>query len=298
MKNLILILLMVCLMAANATAAVTSEFESVVIPAGGVIPGGIDYVTNTWNINTDTGDGWLNAGLYVNLTTTGNIYQDAGEINDVFGNDIPPAETAVGTSLEYDSYMTGGYDTTAAAAGTTPLVVGNAYELSGAGPSSTAEFSTSAIDATWVSSLIPTPSGEFMLARVTLSDDAVGTYKFRVGLRNGGEAFFYGGEIAAGVMGGLPTQPEPPLPGIPGDADLDGDVDADDATILATNWQTLTGATWGMGDFNRDGNVNDLDATLMAANWGTGVAAAAVPEPGALSLIMGAILALGLFRRR
>ena len=462
MKNFILTLLLVCLTAANATAAVTSVFNQSPIP-GGL---GLDnYVTNTWDITTDS-DGWLSALLYVDLTTTGNIYQDPSENNDGSGNDIPPPTSAVGTSLEYDSYMTGGSDTdyvtplpgtapfatgnayevsgalpsptavfdsdtidaawgalgmppsgsltiarvtlkdtsqgyynyrlgvsnnnptthvgglihdgvmqdpiltaefkqedtgstpsgyisntwhidtlgnewlsallvindvspgdiyqdgsgdnnpppsspsaplkydsymtggsdtTASEAGAAPLVVGNAYELSGASPSPTAVFDSNSIDAAWGAPGMP-PVDELMLGRITLKDTATGTYEFRVAIKGRGEVTF-SGDITAGVMGGLPAQPVPPLPSIPGDADIDGDVDADDAAFVAANWQTVGGATWGMGDFNLDGNVNDLDATLMATNW-TGPLAAAVPEPGSLVLLLGISLSFALFRRR
>ncbi len=80
----------------------------------------------------------------------------------------------------------------------------------------------------------------------------------------------------------LPTMPEPYLS--PGDANSDGTVDAADAAILATNWQTATGATWADGDFNNDYAVNDIDATILAANWGSGTSAS-VPEPSTLTLL-------------
>ena len=87
---------------------------------------------------------------------------------------------------------------------------------------------------------------------------------------------------------------------LPGDANLDGTIDEDDAAVLAANWQTLTGATWAMGDFNDDGAVNDIDATLLAANWQSG-SSVAVPEPGTLTLlaICGlTLLGLGAPRRK
>ena len=85
---------------------------------------------------------------------------------------------------------------------------------------------------------------------------------------------------------------------IPGDADLDGDVDADDVAALAANWQTPSGATWAMGDFNDDGAVNDIDATLLATNW-TGPLAA-VPEPGTITLLLSVIgsVFLAFFRQK
>ncbi|MGD9126088.1 MAG: caspase family protein [Planctomycetia bacterium] len=53
---------------------------------------------------------------------------------------------------------------------------------------------------------------------------------------------------------------------IDGDINLDGHVDASDATILAGNWQSTTG-TWLQGDLNGDGNVDASDATILAGNW-------------------------------
>ena len=78
---------------------------------------------------------------------------------------------------------------------------------------------------------------------------------------------------------------------LPGDANRDGMVDAADAAILATNWQTLSGATWAMGDFNGDYAVNDIDATIMAANWQSGVDEQTVPEPSAVVGLLGLCLA-------
>ena len=89
------------------------------------------------------------------------------------------------------------------------------------------------------------------------------------------------------------------LPSIPGDADRNGEVNADDAAVLSENW-LAGGANWLMGDFNRDGIVNDSDAVLMAANWGKTAASAAVPEPSAVCILLGVLISLALlrFRRR
>ncbi len=81
-----------------------------------------------------------------------------------------------------------------------------------------------------------------------------------------------------------------PAPAMVGDANRDGVVNAADAAVLATYWQTAFGALWGMGDFNGDKAVNDIDATLMAANWGNSTNAA-VPEPSTLVGLMGLCLA-------
>ena len=89
-------------------------------------------------------------------------------------------------------------------------------------------------------------------------------------------------------------------PAIPGDANRDGKVDGSDVTILAGNWQVLSGADWEMGDFNGDGKVDGSDVTILAGNWQSGVttAAAAVPEPSTLMLLTLASLSLLALRRK
>ena len=102
-----------------------------------------------------------------------------------------------------------------------------------------------------------------------------------------------GGNISASP-GSINVVSEPP---IPGDANLDDQVDDADAYILATNWLVGSSATWGMGNFNGDGYVNDVDATIMAANWQVGVPAkGAIPEPGMIILLAGALLSLLMWR--
>ncbi len=69
-------------------------------------------------------------------------------------------------------------------------------------------------------------------------------------------------------------------PGIPGDANLDGRVDAADLNILGLNWRG-TDKTWAEGDFTRDGNVDAADLNELALNWRSGVAAQALAAKGA-----------------
>ena len=91
---------------------------------------------------------------------------------------------------------------------------------------------------------------------------------------------------------------------IAGDANNDGKVDGSDVTILAGNWQKgVSGgpvASWADGDFNNDGKVDGSDVTILAGNWQYGVntAAASVPEPSTLLLLLGSIATLCLVRRR
>jgi hypothetical protein len=105
-----------------------------------------------------------------------------------------------------------------------------------------------------------------------------------------------------------------------GDATLDGAVDFNDLVKLAQNYNTASGVeAWGSGDFTYDGNVDFNDLVKLAQNYNQALpagpvpgaaagfggdlaaafAAAAVPEPGALSLVaVGAGALLGRRRRR
>jgi hypothetical protein len=103
-----------------------------------------------------------------------------------------------------------------------------------------------------------------------------------------------------------------------GDANLDGSVNGEDFTILASNFnQPVT--SWDQGDFNYDGEVNGEDFTLMAANFnqeasGTTMAGdlaaldafaaanglplptSSVPEPASAAMMV--MAGLGMLRRR
>jgi hypothetical protein len=73
-------------------------------------------------------------------------------------------------------------------------------------------------------------------------------------------------------------------PDLPGDIDLDRDVDRTDLALFATHLGTATGAVWSTGDFNDDGKTTLADLALLQANFGRSGASpsanAAVPEPG------------------
>ena len=81
-------------------------------------------------------------------------------------------------------------------------------------------------------------------------------------------------------------------PYIPGDANSDGTVDDEDASILGAHWRTAVTA-WTDGDFNGDAVVNDADAAILAAHWGqTAGGDAPTPEPSTLVLLLGALVML------
>ncbi len=92
-----------------------------------------------------------------------------------------------------------------------------------------------------------------------------------------------------------------------GDNNLDGRVNIDDLSMLASNWMG-TGKVWGDGDFTRDGNVNIDDLSGLAGNWNygvsqgisftdglrqTGLGNVGIPEPssGLLLIALGAVAA-------
>ena len=79
-----------------------------------------------------------------------------------------------------------------------------------------------------------------------------------------------------------------------GDANADGVVDDEDASILAAHWhQQVDG--WTHGDFNGDGWVNDMDAAILASHWNVGEVDGdtSVPEPSALAAGLSMFIVLG-----
>ncbi|MBN2294660.1 MAG: PEP-CTERM sorting domain-containing protein [Pirellulales bacterium] len=76
---------------------------------------------------------------------------------------------------------------------------------------------------------------------------------------------------------------------LPGDFDLDGDVDYDDYDILEPNLGNTTGQTVFQGDADMDGDVDNDDYNIWAAN---------VPEPGTITLLGMAALVLLFVRRK
>jgi hypothetical protein len=79
--------------------------------------------------------------------------------------------------------------------------------------------------------------------------------------------------------------------GLMGDANMDGQVDINDLTVVLTNYGQTTGESWSQGDFNGDGKVDINDLTVVLTNYGKTMGSAAdarmapVPEPGALALL-------------
>ena len=87
-------------------------------------------------------------------------------------------------------------------------------------------------------------------------------------------------------------------PFIPGDANLDGSVDASDFNVWNANRFTST-AAWCSGDFTADGAIDGSDFNVWNSNKFTSSDGVhSVPEPGSLSLFGLALLFFTGFNRR
>ncbi len=84
---------------------------------------------------------------------------------------------------------------------------------------------------------------------------------------------------------------------LPGDANLDGEVDVTDLGILATHYGMADGAEWEHADFDGDGRVNVNDLGILATHYGETAPMASVPEPAAF-VLMGVGLLVLLVRNR
>jgi hypothetical protein len=85
---------------------------------------------------------------------------------------------------------------------------------------------------------------------------------------------------------------------LPGDFDLDGDVDVSDLGILATNYGNTEAQSWAMGDSDHDADVDVSDLGNLATYYGTSAGGnpVNVPEPATMGLL--ALGAVGLLKRR
>ncbi|WP_432798449.1 PEP-CTERM sorting domain-containing protein [Poriferisphaera sp. WC338] len=192
MLNKFLTALTIGAMASTATATVNNVSFSQVDNSSALS----GHITN--DIAIDYTGQWDGSQLILSLTS-GGIYQDNA------GSDTAPNAAFFGfvPTLEFDTFITGG---ALVQGGITPGTAGGAVNLGG-NPGAT--FSTSAIDIAWFppggSSGITNQTG-FTVARITLTDDATGTFKF---LASDGEiATWEDGVIANGVLG-LGVVPEP-----------------------------------------------------------------------------------------
>jgi len=87
---------------------------------------------------------------------------------------------------------------------------------------------------------------------------------------------------------------------LPGDLDLDGDVDADDVLILEAHFEATGPVGWLEGDADGDGQVGPSDYLALKAHLGSISRGQPmhVPEPAALSMLLAGAALLPRLRRR
>lgn len=81
-----------------------------------------------------------------------------------------------------------------------------------------------------------------------------------------------------------------------GDANLDGQVNIGDLTLLAANFGQS--GRWSSGDFSHDGVVNIGDLTLLASSFGFTTYSMPIPEPQLVSLFLSILGLTSLVRRK
>ena len=80
---------------------------------------------------------------------------------------------------------------------------------------------------------------------------------------------------------------------------MNGTVNGVDLNTVLSNYNK-TGMDWSQGDFDCNGVVNGVDLNTVLSNYNQHLSssAAAVPEPGALALLLMAGLSLAAYGRR
>jgi hypothetical protein len=135
------------------------------------------------------------------------------------------------------------------------------------------------------------------LCNVNFGDSAPNTFFHVVALGNQEGQFVAPGQFEGGLVDGYElwvTRADGIM--IPGDNDLDGDIDATDLASLGMNWEPGgIGRGWADGDYDLDGDVDATDLALLGMNWSPG-RMDPVPEPA--SAILLTVGAAALLRRR
>ena len=153
--------------------------------------------------------------------------------------------------------------------------------------------------AAWINNGFYDLSGPQIISSDIAADDAASGLSYGIGYADG----------ADGLVAGLPSGEIEIMFTLLGDANLDGQVNAEDFTPFSAN--VGKNGSWDDGDFNYDGIVNSEDFTPFSANLGKSATLAAaagileaadgmsltnVPEPGCVGLLV--LAGLGVLHRR
>jgi hypothetical protein len=85
---------------------------------------------------------------------------------------------------------------------------------------------------------------------------------------------------------------------LPGDIDLDGDVDRRDAALFSQHFGMTAGAFWSSGDFNDDGITSLADWSILQSHLGQTLAASPVPEPSGMAVALTLLVGMVCIRMR
>ena len=213
---------------------------------------------NTFDLEVTTTSDWTAAVMRLNLTN-GTIYQDPSGSSVA----LNPLIYTIVPSLEFDTFLGGGV--------ALPSIAGAAGDLGG----DALQFDAGELDVSWFN-VGANDIGTLGIARITLSDDAAGTWSY-LAINAAGERVTDSGTVTAGSFA-TPTPPPPAAPAVDGDFTGDGKTDIlwrNRTTGQTSFWQMdgtafqastdLTSATtdtnWrpvGVGDFTGDGETDTL----------------------------------------
>lgn len=142
------------------------------------------------------------------------------------------------------------------------------------------------LEVSLVGAFTPQPGDVFHI--LTVANTLTGTF---ADLPQGALVEQFGGiDLRISYSGGDGNDVTLTASALPGDIDLDDDVDRTDAALFSQHFGTPGGAVWTTGDFNGDAATTLVDFALLQTHLGQSLpspaASAAVPEPGTCGLML------------
>jgi len=252
MLKLSLLITVAVIFTSTATASINIDLVEVDNSANPVLNG-----FRTYDLIISTTHQWTTSAIYLELDQ-GSVYQDAfGAGFGAPSQQILDALEQSGTpnGLAFDTYYAPpdlGQGNPATDVGGTP----NVFVPDTEGISRSWGTPQSAFDQAGLSS-----SGTQRAARITISDDATGTWSFGATEVGSPQAKFLNNPITAGTMSLTPLQ---------GDLNRDGFVGIDDINNILSHWNQNIVDPFGEIDPTGDDFVGIDDLTLVLGNWNAG----------------------------